>query len=312
MHQYKRSHKPNKPQIPKLLYLVLAIILLLSSAVIVNYITESFRIAHGIYAMANSPLDYYPPFTPPPTPPPTPTPVPTPTPEVVIEPTPTPEPTPDPTPSPPPRVPRQEFLDYRAHYGNDDIIGHVYIPNTTVNYLVVQGTDNEFYLYHDIRGRRFLPGWIYLDYMVDLRGQDQNMVLYGHNMRVNHKFHMVRHFINHDFFFNHRYIYFSTIYADYVFEVFSAYVTDINFIYTWPNYEDWAAWIQMFADRSWFDAGIEVSEEDRILTLSTCHTNPVFRDYRIVVHARLISETFPHLEGELSGVPETDVTYNYE
>ena len=300
MCQYKRPPKPNKPKVPKLLYVVLAVILIISAGVIVNYIYEDFRHAHGLDVMAQPPIP-----TPHPAPA-TPRPTPTPAPETAYEPEPTlePESTPEPEPTPPPRVPRQEFLDYRAHYGNDDIIGHIWIPNTSVNYLVVQGTDNDFYLKHCIRRNRFLPGWIFLDYLADIHGQgDQNWVVYGHNMRNNIKFNNVRHFaLDYNFFHNNRYIYFSTIYADYVFEVFSSYITHIDFQYTHPNYDIWAGgweyWLGLFAANSVFYSGITVSAEDRILTLSTCHPNPAFRDYRVAVHARLISETFPHLDLE--------------
>ena len=310
MYQYRRPPKPDKPKIPKLLYVVLAVILIISAGVIVNYIYEDFRHAHGLDVAAYSPATI-----PMPTPVPTPTPAPPAVAVYVPEPTPTPEPTPEPTPTPIPRVPRQEFLDYRAHYDNDDIIGHIWIPNTTVNYLVVQGTDNSFYLYHCIRGRRFSPGWIFLDYMADVHGQDQNWVIYGHNMRANHKFNNVRHFaLDNNFFQNHRYIYFSTIYADYVFEVFSSYITHISFQYHHVNYDyhpgGWDYWISLFAHNSVFYSGITVSGEDRILTLSTCHPNPVHRDYRIAVHARLISMTFPHLDGGYGGYV-SDEAYNY-
>jgi len=305
MYQYRRPPKPSKPKIPKLLYVVLAVILLISAGVIVNYIYEDFRYNHGhgnVLAAENQP-------TPEPTltPTPTPTPTPVPTPTYAPEPTPTPEPTPEPTPTPPPRVERQEILDLRAQYNNDDIIGHVWIPNTTVNYPVAQGTDNVFYLYHDLRGRRFSPGSIFLDYLADIYTPgDQNWVLYGHNMRANHRFHMVRNYLNYDFFRNNRYIHFSTLYADYVFQVFSTYVTHIDFPYIWNVYDDWEYWINQFASMSRFDAGIPVSAEDRILTLSTCEGS--YRHNRIVVHAVLISETFPHLDG--AGGYNEDYEYN--
>ena len=296
MYQYKRPPKPSKPKVPKLLYAVLAVILIISAGVIVNYIHEDFRNTH-FDVMAYSPIT-----TPAPTPVPTPTPAPQIIPTYAPEPTPTPEPTPEPTPTPIPRVPRQEFLDYRAHYGNDDIIGHVWIPNTTVDYLVVQSTDNEFYLHHCLRGRSYRPGSIFLDYMADVHGQDQNWTLFGHNMARNHKFNNVRHFaLSYDFFRNNRYIFFRTIYADYVFEVFSSYVTHMSFPYFHPNYDNypggWEFWIGELAGRSAHYSGITVTADDRILTLSTCHPNPAFRDYRIAVHARLISMTFPHLDG---------------
>ena len=299
MYQYRGPVRPMKPKTPKLLYISLAVILLVSSIVIIQYIYRDYVFRHGgefvfEYEPDPQPIVYIP--TPPLTPPPTPTP------EPEVAPEPSPEPTPDPGPTPPPRVMRQEFLDYRAHYGNDNIIGHIWIPGTTVNYLVTQGTDNVFYLYHDIRGRRSAPGWIFLDYLADISNHDQNWVVYGHNMQRDHMFHSVRRFRTRDFFFNNRYIYFSTIYADYVFEVFSAYVTHISFPYIYPNFDDreggWEYWINAFAARSLFDAGITVSAEDRILTLSTCE--PGRREYRIAVHARLISETFPHLEGHVA------------
>ena len=302
MYQYKRPPKPTKPKVPKGLYLVFAVILLISAAVIVNYIYQDFRYTHGIgNVLAQEPIEE--PYIPAPTSTPTPTPAPTPEP-IVID---IPEQTPEPTPTPIPRVFRDEFSYYRAHYGNDNIIGRVWIPNTTVDYLVVQGTDNDFYLHHDLRHRRTVAGSIFIDYLADIHtpGGDQNWVLFGHNMRANHKFHMVRNFLNADFFWNNRFIYFSTIYADYVFEIFSTYVTHIEFNYIEPCYGDeWDIWINKFRERSRFDTGIEVSSDDRILTLSTCEGS--YRHNRIVVHGVLVSETFPHLDGDQND------DYNYD
>ena len=199
-------------------------------------------------------------------------------------------------PTPPPRVPRQEFLDWQAYYNNPHIVAHIYIPNTTINYLVAQGTDNAFYLFHDLRGNRYAPGSIFLDYHADLYNPgDDNWVLFGHNMRHNYKFHMMRYWLDQDFFFNNRYIHFNTIYASYVFEIFSAYITHIYWPYINVRYYEYWDWkIKQFAQMSLFDAGIEVSAADRILTLSTCELS--YRHDRIAIHARLISETFPHLE----------------
>ena len=302
MYQYRRPPKPPKPKIPKILYLVLTVILLVSVAVIINYFYEEYMYNHSpsnIMVAHAEQLSYEEPT-------PIPTPEPAPEPPAENTPEPTTEPTPEPTPTPMPRVPRQEFLDYRVHYGNDNIIGRVWVPDTTINYLVVQGTDNDFYLHYDLRHRRYIPGTIFIDYKADIHNPgDQNWVLFGHNMARNHKFHMVRHFIlDEDFFHNNRYIYFSTIYADYKFEVFSAYITHIDFPYINTHYDDWGFWINEFANRSLHDAGISLSAEDRILTLSTCHVNLMMRDYRFPVHAVLRSVTFPHLDLDEWVAPE--------
>ncbi|MCL2378828.1 MAG: class B sortase [Defluviitaleaceae bacterium] len=307
MYQYKRPVRPSKPKTPKLLYITLAVVLLISAGVIANYIHRDFMFRHG----GSHPLLEEPPYEPyVPTPP---TPEPTPTVEVVehVEPEPyEPEPTPDPGPTPPPRVMRPEFLDYREQFGNDGIMARLWVPNTSINYLVPQTTDNVFYLYHDIWGRRSAPGWVWLCTFADLYGEDQNLVFFGHNMGRDHMFHAVRNFLREDFFFNNRYIYLSTIYADYVFEVFSVYITHISFPYIYSNYDHryggWEHYINAFAERSHFDAGITVSENDRIITLSTCEN--ARRDYRIAVHGRLISETFPHLDSD--NEIYTDIAYD--
>jgi len=197
-----------------------------------------------------------------------------------------------------PRVMRQEILDYRAYYGNDDIVGHLYIPGTTINYLIPQAADNAFYLVNDIWQRRNMAGWVWLCAYVNLYERDQNLVLFGHNMYHDHRFHSLYHFLQEDFFFSYRYIFFSTIYADYVFEVFSAYATHINFPFFFSNYDHleggWGFYINELARKSYFDAGIIVSENDRVITLITCeNTRP---NYRIVVHGRLVSEIFSCVE----------------
>jgi len=190
---------------------------------------------------------------------------------------------------PPPRIIRQEFLDLRQQYGNNNIVGHLWIEGTTIDYIVVQGSDNEFYLYHDIFHNPSVGGWIFLDYEVNLAGEDQNTVIYGHNMNDRIKFHDIRFFADYDFFRNHPIINFRTIYEDTKWEVFAFYSAHISVPYTHINLEtteQWALLQEMFHQASRFDTGIRLTPEDRVLTLSTCTNTNV--DTRFVLQARLI------------------------
>ena len=187
-------------------------------------------------------------------------------------------------------MPRLGFLELRRAFGNDDIVGHLRIEGTAINYLVVQAADNDFYLRRDIWKNRSSAGWIFLDYAVDLRGRDQNIVIYGHNMGNGTMFHNIRRYANYSFFRNNSIIRFSTIYADYVWEVFAFYTAHISFPYTMLNFPDEATHAHMlgqFMSRSIHNSGIAVTTQDRILTLSTC-TN-VNKNERLVLQARLIS-----------------------
>lgn len=62
---------------------------------------------------------------------------------------------------------------------NPDVCGWIYIPNTHIDYPVVQGDDNEYYLTHSADGRPSAAGAVFFD----KRGTDtENAVVYGHNM----------------------------------------------------------------------------------------------------------------------------------
>ena len=186
-------------------------------------------------------------------------------------------------------MPRKEFLELRRVFGNDDIVGHLRIEGTAIDYIVVQGADNDFYLRRDIWQNRSSAGWIFLDYAVDLRGQDQNMTIYGHNVRNGAMFHNIRRYVSYSFFRENPIITFRTLYADYEWEIFAFYVAHINFPYTvvnFPNEATYAYMLDRFMSMSIHDSGITVSHNDRILTLSTCTNSNV--NERFVLQARLI------------------------
>ena len=86
-----------------------------------------------------------------------------------------------------------EFLDIdfdSLKEQNEDVIGWIEIPGTKVNYVVVQGDDNEYYLDHNLDGGKSSNGTIFIDSRVDLNlGDDSSSVqncpigFYGHHMR---------------------------------------------------------------------------------------------------------------------------------
>ena len=189
------------------------------------------------------------------------------------------------------RVPNPYILALREEYGNEQIVGYLYVEGTDIRYPITQYTDNSFYLYHNIWRQADQAGWVFLDYENDITREDPNIILYGHNMRDNIRFHGIRHFQDPDFFDAHRYITFHTLYGEYRWEIFSFYRTNIDFFYIQVYFDSDEEFYELLAEmaaRSMHESGIEVGAGDRVLTLSTC-TN-VDRDERFVVNARLIQE----------------------
>jgi len=71
---------------------------------------------------------------------------------------------------------------------NPDIIGWIVVPGTTINYPIVQGRDNNWYLHHTFRGERNPAGAIFADYLNTPDFSDGHTILYGHNMQRGNMF----------------------------------------------------------------------------------------------------------------------------
>lgn len=66
---------------------------------------------------------------------------------------------------------------------NNETIAWLKINNTNVEYPVVKGTNNSFYLNHSFDKSKNSAGWIFADYKNKFDNTDKNIVIYGHNMR---------------------------------------------------------------------------------------------------------------------------------
>lgn len=66
---------------------------------------------------------------------------------------------------------------------NDELVGWIRIPNTAIDYPVMQtGSDNDYYLTHDFARDENVHGAPFLDVNCKL-GESENLVIYGHNMK---------------------------------------------------------------------------------------------------------------------------------
>ncbi|GHU52805.1 SrtB family sortase [Clostridia bacterium] len=186
-----------------------------------------------------------------------------------------------------------EFENLRQEYGNNDIVAVLKIDGTTIDYPVVQYSDNEYYLTRDIYKENNRSGWIFMDYENTLVNIDQNNIIYGHNMKQNIMFHGLRNYANKDFFDKHRYITLKTAYgADTTWEIFSFMDTSIelNYIQVYFEEGEFAALVKEIKARSVYDTGVDANENDKILNLSTCSVKPLEGGRRYVLSAKLLKQ----------------------
>ncbi len=174
---------------------------------------------------------------------------------------------------------------------NIDYRGWIKIDNTNINYPILQGQDNEEYLYKDINNEYIVSGSIFMNYLNN-GFDDQNTVLFGHNMKNGTMFANLKKYKEEDFFYNNNYIEIELSNGQYLkYKAFSVYITDINDNYTKTSFEDkdeYKEFLERIKNKSIYKSDISVNENDKIITLSTCSYE--FDDARLVVTGKLIDK----------------------
>ena len=170
-----------------------------------------------------------------------------------------------------------------------DVVGWIYSPDTVINYPVVQGDDNDYYLDHLVNGDYNGSGSIFLDMrnLPDL--SDQNSILYGHHMKNGSMFRSIVEYESQEYYEEHPTLYFLTPEKNYRVEVFAGYVTPSTsdtYTFNFAGEEEFAAYLEDAISRSDFDAKAEVTAEDKILTLSTC--TYAYDEARYVLQGKLV------------------------
>ena len=167
---------------------------------------------------------------------------------------------------------------------NPDVVGWIYIPGTGINYPVVQGIDNDYYLHRLFDGSYHNTGCIFMDADNSDDLTDPHTIIYGHNMKDHTMFAELISYEKQEFYDAHPVVLLITPTRQYKIRLFSGYVSD-----TWSNAwekdfggQDFGDWISNIASRSCFSAEILPTADDRILTLSTCSYD--FDEARFVVH----------------------------
>ena len=167
---------------------------------------------------------------------------------------------------------------------NGDIVGWLYIPGTVINYPVVQGDDNEYYLKHLFNGKTNSSGCIYLDCGAEGDFTSMNSVLHGHHMKNGSMFAGICKYKDQSYFDEHPTAMLLTPDGNYLVEFYSGYVCEVT-ADAW-DYDFDEVWLDKRIRSSYFDADVIPTTEDHILTLSTCCYD--FKDARFVLHGILV------------------------
>lgn len=180
---------------------------------------------------------------------------------------------------------------------NSDFIGWISIDGTNLDFPVMYApTNKDFYLRHDFNKEYSIYGVPYLDEKTTLgaNAESDNLIIYGHNMKTGTIFGCLTGYKKADYYQEHPYIEFDTVYGDAQYEVFAAFaidvVNDTSFVYNQyvdMDEESYNAYVEEVCRRSDVDTGIRPAYGEQLLTLSTCEYST--DNGRFVVVARRVA-----------------------
>lgn len=185
-----------------------------------------------------------------------------------------------------------ETIDFDAltkDYPNAVAWIHFDSDELAIDYPVIKGDDNEFYLRHDLNGDYSLNGTIFLDYRNNSLADDLHTLVYGHNMLDGSMFSNLSKFTDESFYTaDTSTFWIATPEATYHYQIFAVSIVDpYSDAYTvgYENAEVFDAFVQQLKEASLYDTGVSASGTDHVVTLSTCS-----RPNRLVVSAKLVGE----------------------
>ena len=173
---------------------------------------------------------------------------------------------------------------------NEDVIGWMIQEGTEINFPIVQGEDNEYYLTHLYTGAVNRTGSIFADAGNSPYFTDMCTYLYGHNRKNGSMFASLPNYLDEEYYRAHPTMTVITPYEDYAAEIFACVRESAGQEETWRVKQfsgrgEYEAFVQSILDRSRLDTGIVPRWGDPLLALCTC-TNEVHEE-RYIVFARL-------------------------
>lgn len=206
---------------------------------------------------------------------------------------------------------------------NTDLIGWLKIDNTNIDTPVMHtpsdktnGSIQDFYLKRNFYKNYDKYGTPYLDKNNTGAKLDKNNTIYGHNMMDGLSFAQLEKYYTIEGFRQSPVIKFSTLYEDYYFKVYAAFITngyssgDNGYLFNYnmthfPSKANFEKFIEAIDERKLYDTGVDITKEDTLITLSTCSYEIKQTDMgRLAVIGRLVRE------GESTYVDTSKATEN--
>ena len=164
---------------------------------------------------------------------------------------------------------------------NSDIKAWIEIENTDINYPVLQGKDNSYYMKHNYKKQYSTNGSIFLDKAYSWERPSNNLLIYGHNNKNGTMFQSLLKYESKKYYNEHPLIRFTTNTQDLIFEIFAVFKSRVYYkneenvfrYYYFINAKsekEFNEYVNNSKSASIYDTGKKATYGDMLLTLSTC------------------------------------------
>lgn len=183
---------------------------------------------------------------------------------------------------------------------NNDMVGWVSIPDTRINYPVMQSVDKpNFYLKHGFDKKYTDYGCPYVGESCDVNKPSDNLIIYGHNMKNGSMFSDLNKFKSKDFWESHKTINFNTLTERQTYEIVAVLktvvYTDSANEFRYYQFIDaetpkqFDEYINTVKSKALYDTGVSAEYGDKLITLSTCEYSN--KNGRLVLVAKKVTES---------------------
>ena len=169
----------------------------------------------------------------------------------------------------------RRYIDWDSLKAIDpNVVAWIELPDSSIDYPVVHGSDNKWYLKHLINGKRNGAGTIFIDFNNSDDFSDKNTALYGHHMFDEPlMFAEIENYKSQSWYDTHKVIQIHTPDSEYDMYPVAGYRTTgtggyLKFAFT--SDEEYLNYIKSFTDRSTFKSEETITANDRMILLSTC------------------------------------------
>lgn len=164
---------------------------------------------------------------------------------------------------------------------NEEVVGWLKIPNTKIDYPILQTKGNEYYLTHNYKREKAKHGSIFLNYKSVLSDNDSNLIIYGHNMGDGQMFNTLLEYENQNYYNEHKTINLFTENQEHIYTIVSVFKSRIFYqdeenVFRYYNYtyfdnkEIYEEFIENCKEIQLYETNIQPKYGEQLITLITC------------------------------------------